>query len=123
MAKIEIEPTTLNWIKNQNKGLQPTGTINITENGTYDVTNYAEAEVLTPVPTGTINITANGNNIDVSSYASANVNVQATSEYNAKYEFPSNTTQYDMLYTRITKIDTITIPSTITSLYQTLARA
>ena len=31
-------------------GITPVGTINITENGTYDVTNYASAEVETPTP-------------------------------------------------------------------------
>ena len=31
-------------------GITPTGTINITENGTYDVTNYASAEVETSTP-------------------------------------------------------------------------
>lgn len=40
--------------KGSGGGITPTGTINITENGTYDVTNYASAEVeITPpvVPT------------------------------------------------------------------------
>lgn len=58
--------------ENINVGYFPTGTLNIDENGTYDVREYANAEVSTPVPTGTLNITDNGT-YDVSSYASAEV--------------------------------------------------
>lgn len=58
-------------------GVTPTGTINITTNGTHDVTNYASASVAVPqgtTPTGTINIATNGTH-DVTNYALANVAV------------------------------------------------
>lgn len=54
-----------------------TGSISITSNNTYDVTNYASAVVNVPqgvTPTGTISITSNGT-VDVTNYASADVNV------------------------------------------------
>ena len=57
-------------------GITPSGSITITENGTHDVTEYAEAVVDVPSvePTGKITITENGN-YNVSDYAEAHVNI------------------------------------------------
>lgn len=63
---------------------EPTGTITITNNGIFDVHDYAEADVNVPaiIPTGTISITENGT-VDVANYATAEVDVDyATVNFN-----------------------------------------
>ena len=61
-------------------GITPTGTKNITTNGSHDVTTFATAQVNVPVPdgyikpSGTKSITTNGTH-DVTNYATAQVNV------------------------------------------------
>ena len=59
--------------------VNPTGSVNITNNGTVDVAEYATAVVNVPgvTPTGTIEITSNGT-VDVTNYATAEVNVDYT---------------------------------------------
>lgn len=61
----------------------PTGSTSITQNGTFDITQYASANVNVPgiVPAGTINIT-NNDTYDVTNYAGASVNVPTGSTIN-----------------------------------------
>lgn len=62
-------------IREIEKGITPSGALEITENGNYDVTEYAEAEVSIPQPGGKITITENMTDVDISQYAVADIDV------------------------------------------------
>ena len=68
---------------------EPTGSVELTENGIYDVFEYAEAEVNVPQPSGTkqISITQNGTATeDVEWYEDAELKVNVPNTYTASDE-------------------------------------
>lgn len=73
--------------------ITPTGNKTITSNGTdIDVSTYAKADVAVPVPEGNIEITQNGTGIDIADYSTATV---AVPEPTGSLEITSNDT-YDV---------------------------
>lgn len=92
VIKEELEKEII--VQQDSLGTIPTGTKQITENGTYNVYDFKYVEVNTPQPSGTINITQNGEH-NVESYVIANINVPTgadLTEYykNANTQFPCN---------------------------------
>lgn len=90
-------------------GITPTGTLNITENGTFDVTNYASAEVDVPSEEPTLvtkEITENGTytatDDNADGYSSVTVNV-ASSEGGSEEVITENFTSMVSAYTLISE--------------------
>ena len=76
--------------------ITPTGTKTITANGTdIDVATYAKADVAVPQPTGNVELTENGTDIDIAQYATATVAVPApTGSFDITENGTYDVTQY-----------------------------
>lgn len=79
-------------------GIIPSGTLDITENGTYNIRLYENVNVNVQAhpPTGTIEITENGT-VDVTNYGTAIVDVQGAAE--ESYEANIDNIVIDLAYT------------------------
>ena len=105
-------------------GITPTGTITLSQNGTFDVYDYASATVdVSAEPTGTLSITQNGI-YNVAQYASADVNVSGGGgdEYiqiidrtvSGQYSNSSITTTGAYAFACCLNLETISLPNCTT---------
>ena len=101
--------------------IKPEGTLEITQNGEYDVMNKAGVDVEVPLPSGTIQITQNGN-INVNDYEYANVNVvdplgEFVKNNVTSFDIPSGVTSVgNKVFKDYTNLEEVTIPNSVTNL-------
>lgn len=98
--------------------IKPEGTLEITENGEYDVMNKAGVNVQIPLPSGTISITQNGT-VNVNDYEYADVNVvdplgEFVKNNVTNFEIPEGVTTIGReTFKNYTNLEEITIPDSV----------
>lgn len=94
----------------------PSGNIEFTENtsSAVDVSSYATATVNVPQPSGKITITENGTDIDINDYATADVNIAQNYTIDTNLTISEGT--LSAAATTITGDVVVTIPNTVTTI-------
>ena len=91
------------------QGVFLSGNLEITENNTYNVTEYEEVTVAVPQPSGKITLTENATDVDVSAYATADIDVPQGVFPEGTYEISDNGTydvsEYEFAYVNAVTLD------------------